>query len=170
MKTIVSRTKDIFNCIIFILCYLFFRITCYPQISFGIIYLLIFSLFNNFSSTISWIFIGAFTGFLFQIIYKWRDKKFYNNYSIVSVKKTKPYVINNRIMLPKTDMKTMFLNDLHEIKKDYNKPGLYLTTNTHKLFVYYLMEKFTGKQHDFGRDFNNAAIGTKSILNRKTNL
>lgn len=163
MKTIVSRTQDIFNCIIIILCYLLFRITCYPIISFGIICLLIFSLFNNFLSTISWIFIGVFIGLLFQISYKWWDKKFYNNYSIVSVKKTKPYVINNRIMLPKADIKTMFLNDLHAIKRDYNKPGSYLTTNTHKLFVYNLVEEFTGKQHDFGRDFKNADIGTKAI-------
>ena len=88
MKIIKSISQDIFNFILFIFCYLQFRIANSPQTSFGII--------------------CVFTGLLFQISYKWWDKKFYNNYSIVSVKKTKPYVINNRIMLPKTDIKTMF--------------------------------------------------------------
>ena len=92
MKIIKSISQDIFNFIFFIFCYLQFRIANYPKTSFGIICVFTLSLYNNFLSTISWIFIGVFTGLLFQISYKWWDKKFYNNYSIVSVKKTKPYV------------------------------------------------------------------------------
>ena len=163
MKNVENKEPDIYSSILMLLCIILFRIVNYPIISFSVLGIIASIKYRSFPITAILFAIGLIFGFIYHLIIEQWHKKFNKNYSIVVVRKSKSHEICTKIIIPDSEIDEMFLNDLQAIKKDYNKPGSYLTTKTHKLFVYKIINEFTGKLKEFYRDFNNAPIGSQRI-------
>lgn len=132
--------------LLYISSFIFYRFYVILPLFFGL--LVAANIDGNVINKVIGLLCGIFYGFIIKILIKIIDLIIFKVYSITLIKRNRSHKIHARIKLVESEekLKELFIKDLSRIGSDYNKPGFVLNTETHRLFVYFLIKEFISEK------------------------